>query len=54
VKGRLLGYVPYFGETSVCSGNQILVEAKQGDCPTVVATKWTNRNDNFDSQAATL
>jgi hypothetical protein len=52
-KKRILGYIPCYGENSACSANQILLAAPQGDCPTGVATKWTDSNDNLYNQAAT-
>jgi hypothetical protein len=54
VKKRIPGYIPYHSESNICSGNQILAIATQRDCPTVVATKWTNRNNNLYSKAAIL
>jgi hypothetical protein len=52
MKKRIPSYVTDYDETHVCSGNQILAAAMRGDCLTVVATKWTNKNDNLYSQAA--
>jgi hypothetical protein len=54
VKKRIPGYIPYYSETTMCSGNEILLPAKQGNCPMVVAAKWTHRNDKLCDQAATL
>jgi hypothetical protein len=38
----------------MCSGNQIFAAVTQGDCPTVMTTKWTNRNDKLYNQTITL
>jgi hypothetical protein len=53
MKKRIPGYIPYWSETSVYSGNQMPLAAKQRNCPTAVAAKWTNRNDNLCNHAVT-
>jgi hypothetical protein len=54
VKKRIPGYIPYYGENTVSDGDEILSGARQGDCPSVIACKWTNTNENVYNRAATL
>jgi hypothetical protein len=36
---RIPGYIPYYDETHLCDGDQILITTRQGDCPSVIAAK---------------
>jgi hypothetical protein len=54
VEKRIPGYIPYYSENTVSDGDQILLATRQGDCPSVIATKWTNTNHNLYNNASTL
>jgi hypothetical protein len=54
VEKRIPGYIPYYGENTVSDGDEILSGARQGDCPSVMACKWTNTNEQLYSRAAAL
>jgi hypothetical protein len=48
------GYIPYYGEYIISSRDQILLAARQEDCPSIVSNKWINRNDHLYNNATTL
>jgi len=54
VEKRIPGYIPYYSENTVSNGDEILSATRQGDCPSVIACKWTNTNEALYNRSATL